>query len=74
MRKKWKGTARRCISILTSAIMILSLAAANGMAMTAYAEEADTLMESSKELAEGEISEAEISEAEISDPGGGDSA
>lgn len=65
MRKKWKGTARRCISILTSAIMILSLAAANGMAMTAYAEEADTLMESSQELAEGEISEGEIS-----DPGG----
>ena len=67
MRKKWKGIARRCISILTSAIMILSLAAANGMAMTAYAEEADTSMESSSKFFAGEMVNPEENEPKDED-------
>lgn len=37
--KRRKGKARRHISLLLSAVMVLSLASANGIAMTAYAEE-----------------------------------
>lgn len=73
MRNKWKGKAKRFISLLMSVIMIFSMMAANGMAMTAYAEEADISTESSSEFTVKETVNPEKNEPESEDkPENGD--
>lgn len=67
MRNKWKGKAKRFISSLMSVIMIFSMMAANGMAMTAYAEEADISTESSSEFTAKETVNPEKNESEQED-------